>query len=111
MIFHGLGSKDCKVLNSHFFKIAHDEMMAVFMGIISDVLIKNNEFLVPDDGISSSVMNFTLGTGSNHKNISFIGNNVDACSTGGLIWAKGENVIINDNNLNVHLSKKRNRKL
>lgn len=104
--FHGLGSKDCKVLNSHFFKIAHDEMIAVFMGIISDVLIKNNEFLVPDDGVSSSVMNFTLGTGSNHKNISFIGNNVDACSTGGLIWAKGENVIINDNNLNVHLSKK-----
>lgn len=104
--FHGLGSKDCKVLNSHFFKIAHDEMIAVFMGIISDVLIKNNEFLVPDDGVSSSVMNFTLGTGSNHKNISFIGNNVDACSTGGLIWTKGENVIINDNNLNVHLSKK-----
>lgn len=104
--FHGLGSKDCKVLNSHFFKIAHDEMMAVFMGIIFDVLIKNNEFLFPDDGVSSSVMNFTLGTGSNHKNISFIGNNVDACSTGGLIWAKGENVIINDNNLNVHLSKK-----
>lgn len=104
--FHGLGSKDCKVLNSHFYKIAHDEMIAVFMGIISDVLIKNNEFLVPDDGISSSVMNFTLGTSSNHKNISFIGNKVDACSTGGLIWAKGENVIIKDNNLNVHLSKK-----
>lgn len=104
--FHGLGSKDCKVLNSHFYKIAHDEMIAVFMGIISDVLIKNNEFLVPDDGISSSVMNFTLGTSSNHKNISFIGNKVDACSTGGLVWAKGENVIIKDNNLNVHLSKK-----
>lgn len=104
--FHGLGSKDCKVLNSHFYKIAHDEMIAVFMGIISDVLIKNNEFLVPDDGVSSSVMNFTLGTSSNHKNISFIGNKVDACSTGGLIWAKGENVIIKDNNLNVHLSKK-----
>ncbi len=104
--FHGLGSKDCKVLNSHFYKIAHDEMIAVFMGIISNVLIKNNEFLVPDDGVSSSVMNFTLGTGSNHKNISFIGNKVDACSTGGLIWAKGENVIIKDNNLNVHLSKK-----
>lgn len=104
--FHGLGSKDCKVLNSRFYKIAHDEMIAVFMGIISDVLIKNNEFLVPDDGISSSVMNFTLGTSSNHKNISFIGNKVDACSTGGLVWAKGENVIIKDNNLNVHLSKK-----
>ncbi len=104
--FHGLGSKDCKVLNSHFYKIAHDEMIAVFMGIISNVLIKNNEFLVPDDGVSSSVMNFTLGTGSNHKNISFIGNKVDACSTGGLIWAKGENVIIKDNDLNVHLSKK-----
>lgn len=104
--FHGLGSKDCKVLNSHFYKIAHDEMIAVFMGIISDVLIKNNEFFVPDDGVSSSVMNFTLGTSSNHKNISFIGNKVDACSTGGLIWAKGENVIIKDNNLNVHLSKK-----
>ena len=104
--FHGLGSKDCKVLNSHFYKIAHDEMIAVFMGIINDVLIKNNDFVVPDDGESSSVMNFTLGTNSNHKNISFINNRVDACSTGGLIWAKGENVIIKDNDLNVHLSKK-----
>ena len=94
-----------------FYKIAHDEMIAVFMGIISDVLIKNNDFLVPDDGVSSSVMNFTLGTSSNHRNISFIGNKVDACSTGGLIWAKGENVIIKDNNLNVHLSKKSDRKL
>ena len=66
------GSKNCKVLNSNFYKIAHDEILAVFSpGKIDNVLIKGNNFTIPDDGTSSSVMNFTLGTGNQHSNISF----------------------------------------
>lgn len=101
------GSKNCKVLNSTFYKIAHDEILAVFSpGKIDNVLIKGNTFTIPDDGVSSSVMNFTLGTGSQHTNISFEDNKVDACSTGGLIWSKGQNVIIKNNDMKIHLSSK-----
>lgn len=101
------GSQDCRVLNSNFYKIAHDEILAVFSpGKIDNVLIKGNKFTIPDDGTSSSVMNFTLGTGSQHTNITFEENNIDACSTGGLIWAKAENLIVRNNEMKVHLSKK-----
>lgn len=106
--FHGNGSKNCKVLNSKFYKIAHDELIAVYMGIIDNVLIKENEFVVPDDGESSSVMNFTLGTSDNHTNISFVENKINTCATGGLIWSKGKNVVINDNEIALHISKKAN---
>lgn len=101
------GSKNCKVLNSTFYKIAHDEILAVFSpGKIDNVLIKGNTFTIPDDGASSSVMNFTLGTGNQHTNISFEDNKIDACSTGGLIWSKGQNVIIKNNDMKIHLSSK-----
>lgn len=106
--FHGLGSSDVKVLNSSFYKIAHDEILAVFMGSIENVLIKNNKFIVPDDLESSSVMNFTLGSNSSSKadNIIFENNEIDTSSTGGLFWTNGTNIIIRNNKIKAHLSKK-----
>lgn len=80
--FHNLGSKDIKVLNSSFHKIAHDELIAVFMGSIENVLIKNNKFKVEDEGVSSSVMNFSFGSfASSQKanNIVFENNEIDCC--------------------------------
>ena len=51
-------------------------------------------------------MNFTLGTGSHHTNILFENNKVDACSTGGIFWCHGKNVVIKNNEIKAHLSKK-----
>lgn len=105
--FRNLGCKSCKVLNSSFYKVAHDEILAVFSsGPIDNVIIKGNSFTIPDDGASSSVMNFTLGTGSHHTNILFENNKVDACSTGGIFWCHGKNVVIKNNEIKAHLSKK-----
>lgn len=105
--FRNVGSKNIKVLNSSFHKMAHDEMIAVFQGKVEDVLIRNNKFLVEENGLSSSVMNFTFGSSSSiiAKNISFIGNEVNTIASGGLIWSNGDNVIIKDNIINVSISK------
>ena len=105
------GSSNLKLLNSNFRKIAHDEILAVFMGQISDVLIKNNSFIVEDDGLSSSVMNFTFGSSSSTKaeNITFEKNTVDTCATGGLAWVKCvTNCVIKDNDIKIRLSSKAN---
>lgn len=108
--FHNLGSKDIKVLNSSFHKIAHDELIAVFMGSIENVLIKNNKFKVEDEGVSSSVMNFSFGSfASSQKanNIVFENNEIDCCSTGGLIWVrKATGVKIRKNKIKAHISSK-----
>ena len=106
--FHGLGSSDAKVLNSSFYKIAHDEILAVFMGSIENVLVKNNKFTVPDDLESFSVMTFTLGSNSSIKadNIIFEDNEIDTSSAGGLFWTNGTNIIIRNNNIKAHISKK-----
>lgn len=106
------GSKNIKVLQSNFRKIAHDEILAVFMGQIKDVLISGNEFTVEDDGKSSSVMNFTLGSGSSNQaeNITFENNLIKTCSTGGLIWSKNtKNLVIKNNEISIILSKKADR--
>lgn len=105
--FRNVGSKNIKVLNSSFHKMAHDEIIAVFQGKVEDVLIRNNKFLVEENGLLSSVMNFTFGSGSSiiAKNISFIGNEVNTIASGGLIWSNGDNVIIKDNIINVSISK------
>lgn len=106
---YGLGSQDIKVLNSKFHKIAHDETIAVFMGSIENVLIKNNKFNVEDSGLSSSVMNFTFGSKSSKvaKNITFENNEIDMCSTGGLIWStNATNLVIKNNKINSTISSK-----
>ena len=41
--FRNVGSKNIKVLNSSFHKMAHDEIIAVFQGKVEDVLIRNNK--------------------------------------------------------------------
>ena len=106
--FHGLGSSEVKVINSSFYKIAHDEILAVFRGDIENVLIKNNKFTVPDDLASFSVMTFTLDSNSSTKanNIIFENNEIDTSSTGGLFWTNGTNIIIRNNKIKAHLSKK-----
>ena len=109
--FRNAGSKNIKVLNSYFHKIAHDELIAVFMGTIENVLIKNNTFKVEDSGDSSSVMNFTFGSQSSNKadNIIFEDNNIDVYSTGGLIWSNNAtNVVIRNNIINSRISSKAN---
>lgn len=109
--FRNAGSKNIKVLNSYFHKIAHDELIAVFMGSIQNVLIRNNTFKVEDSGESSSVMNFTFGSASSKlaDNIVFEKNNIDVCSTGGLIWStNATNVIIRDNIIKSSISSKAN---
>lgn len=109
--FRNTGSKNIKVLNSYFHKIAHDELIAVFMGSIQNVIIRNNTFKVEDSGESSSVMNFTLGSASSKlaDNIIFEKNNIDVCSTGGLIWStNATNVIIRDNIIKSSISSKTN---
>lgn len=106
---YGLGSKNIKVINSKFHKIAHDETLAVFMGSIENVLIKNNKFNVEDTGISSSVMNFTFGSKSSTlaKNITFEENEVDMCSTGGLVWStNATNLVIKNNKIKSTISSK-----
>lgn len=106
---HGKGSDNIKVLQSDFYKISHDEILAVFMGKIKDVLISGNNFTVEDDGESSSVMNFTFGSASSEQaeNITFEYNHINACSTGGLIWSKNaKNLVIQNNEISVILSKK-----
>lgn len=106
---HGKGSDNIKVLQSDFYKISHDEILAVFMGKIKDVLISGNNFTIEDDGESSSVMNFTLGSASSEQaeNITFEQNKIKACSTGGLIWSKNtKNLIIQNNEISVILSQK-----
>lgn len=109
--FRNTGSKNIKVLNSYFHKIAHDELIAVFMGSIQNVIIRNNTFKVEDSGESSSVMNFTFGSASSKlaDNIIFEKNNIDVCSTGGLIWStNATNVIIRDNIIKSSISSKTN---
>lgn len=109
--FRNTGSKNIKVLNSYFHKIAHDELIAVFMGSIQNVIIRNNTFKVEDSGESSSVMNFTFGSASSKlaDNIVFEKNNIDVCSTGGLIWStNATNVIIRDNIIKSSISSKTN---
>lgn len=109
---HGKGSDNIKVIQSEFYKIAHDEILAVFMGKIKDVLISGNTFTVEDDGESSSVMNFTLGSGSSSQaeNITFEHNKIKTCSTGGLIWSKNtKNLVIKNNEISIILSKKADR--
>lgn len=109
--FRNTGSKNIKVLNSYFLKIAHDELIAVFMGSIQNVIIRNNTFKVEDSGESSSVMNFTFGSASSKlaDNIIFEKNNIDVCSTGGLIWStNATNVIIRDNIIKSSISSKTN---
>ena len=106
---HNKGCDNIKVVNSSFTKVAHDEILAVFMGQISNVLIKNNTFNVPDTGLSSSVMNFTLGSSSSvqAENITFSDNTIDASSTGGLIWSKNtKNLVVKNNNIKTRLSSK-----
>lgn len=108
---HNKGCDNIKVVNSSFTKVAHDEILAVFMGQIKDVLIKNNNFYIPDTGLSSSVMNFTLGSGTSvqAENITFENNTIDASSTGGLIWSKStKNLVIKNNNIKMRLSSKAN---
>lgn len=107
--FRNTGSKNIKVLNSYFHKIAHDELIAVFMGTIQNVFIRNNTFKVEDSGDSSSVMNFTFGSASSKlaDNIVFEKNNVDVCSTGGFIWStNATNVVIRDNTIKSSISSK-----
>ena len=109
--FRNTGSKNIKVLNSYFHKIAHDELIAVFMGSIQNVIIRNNTFKVEDSGESSSVMNFTFGSASSKlaDNIIFEKNNIDVCSTGGLIWStNATNVIIRDNIIKSSIGSKTN---
>lgn len=109
--FRNTGSKNIKVLNSYFHKIAHDELIAVFMGSIQNVIIRNNTFKVEDSSESSSVMNFTFGSASSKlaDNIIFEKNNIDVCSTGGLIWStNATNVIIRDNIIKSSISSKTN---
>lgn len=109
--FRNTGSKKIKVLNSYFHKIAHDELIAVFMGSIQNVIIRSNTFKVEDSGESSSVMNFTFGSASSKlaDNIIFEKNNIDVCSTGGLIWStNATNVIIRDNIIKSSISSKTN---
>ena len=109
--FRNTGSKNIKVLNSYFHKIAHDELIAVFMGSIQNVIIRNNTFKVEDSCESSSVMNFTFGSASSKlaDNIIFEKNNIDVCSTGGLIWStNATNVIIRDNIIKSSISSKTN---
>lgn len=80
------------------------------MGSIENVLIKNNKFKVEDEGVSSSVMNFSFGSfASSQKanNIVFENNEIDCCSTGGLIWVrKATGVKIRKNKIKAHISSK-----
>ena len=97
--------KNVKICNNTILKSCHDESIAIWKGIIQDIVIDNNQFTLNEENVENpSDMIFTFGNnGAIVKNISFTNNNIDGESDNNIINCYGatgsENIIISNNNI------------
>lgn len=98
------GSRNLKFNNNECIKSSHDEILAVFLGTISDINITNNKFKTVEKSMDDpSVMNFTIGSNEtvSLSNVKFEFNEVEVQSKMNVFYfGKVSNTSINNNSIN-----------